>query len=113
MKTEERWVYVGDGAGSYSQVTNMEMVGHGRGECEKEQLTTVGGWRVRACCVVFGCILFLLAVLLPFGFLNNWWSVNFDVPQLPECLPAIPGQGGCRVTEPAPELLCPWLHPVL
>eukprot|EP00913_Durusdinium_trenchii_P003917 g3626.t1 len=43
VKTEERWVYVGEGAGSYSQVANMEMVGAGRGEFEKEKQTTVKG----------------------------------------------------------------------
>eukprot|EP00913_Durusdinium_trenchii_P029569 g27715.t2 len=43
VKTEERWVYVGQGGGSYSQVSNMEMVGAGRGEFEKQKTTTVGG----------------------------------------------------------------------
>ena len=36
-------VYVGEGGGSYSQVANMEMVGAGRGEFEKEKYTTVTG----------------------------------------------------------------------
>ena len=36
-------VYVGEGGGSYSQVANMEMVGAGRGEFEKEKYTKVTG----------------------------------------------------------------------
>eukprot|EP00913_Durusdinium_trenchii_P029567 g27714.t1 len=45
QRTEERWVYKGAGQGSYSQVANMEMVGAGRGEFEKEKSTTVAGYR--------------------------------------------------------------------
>ena len=89
VKTEERWVYVGDGLGNYSQMTQMEMVGHGRGEYEKEKVATVGAWRLRSCCLVLGCMFLVLGALLALAFLNNWWSFDaFDAPQ-PECLPAI------------------------
>eukprot|EP00435_Cladocopium_sp_Y103_P045533 s1113_g13.t1 len=72
VRHEERWVCDGgEGAGSYSQVANMEMVGAGKGEFEKERYTTVGGSRVRACCVGF---LTVIAILLPIAWVNDWWS---------------------------------------
>lgn len=81
VRHEERWVYVGEGAGSYSQVANMEMVGAGRGEFEKERYTTVTGWRVRACCVGTTCFLTVIAILLPIAWANDWWSssISWDV----------------------------------
>ena len=77
VRTEDKWVYVGDGHGSYAQATHMQMVGHGRGDFERETHAQVTGYRCRACCVVLGCLLFLLALLLPIGFANGWWSRYF------------------------------------
>lgn len=87
VRHEERWVYVGEGAGSYSQVANMEMVGAGRGEFEKEKYTTATGWRLRTCCVGITCFLTVLAILLPIAWANDWWSApmpGMDVGN--ECL---------------------------
>jgi len=32
--------------------------------------------RVRACCVGTTCFLFVLAILLPIGFANDWWYLG-------------------------------------
>ncbi|CAK9014432.1 Uncharacterized protein SCF082_LOCUS12332 [Durusdinium trenchii] len=80
LQTEEKWVYVGDGRGSYAQATQMQMVGHGQGSFEKQTHAQVTGYRCRACCVALGCFLFILALLLPIGFANNWWMTSFDAP---------------------------------
>ncbi|CAK8988512.1 unnamed protein product [Durusdinium trenchii] len=77
VRTEEKWVYVGDGRGSYAQATQMQMVGHGQGEFEKQTHAQVTGYRCRACCVALGCFLLILALLLPIGFANNWWMSYF------------------------------------
>ena len=84
LKTEERWVYVGDGRGSYAQATNMHMVGPGKGDFEKETRAHVAAWKCRACCVAIGCFLFVLAVLLPIGWVNNWWIGYFEYFDMPD-----------------------------
>ena len=43
IQTKERWVYKGAGQGSYAQVGNMEMVGAGRGDFEKERYAVASG----------------------------------------------------------------------
>ena len=84
VRKEERWVYVGDGHGCYTQETHMQMVGPGKGSFEREPHAQVTRWRCRVCCLAFACILFILALILPLGFANNWWIGYFEYFDMPD-----------------------------
>ncbi|CAE7584770.1 unnamed protein product, partial [Symbiodinium sp. CCMP2456] len=79
VKTDERWVYVGQGRGTYSQAASMDYVGHGppskefifrgfkRGEGDREL-------RFRAICVFFICfLLFVIVGLLIYFFMPHFF----------------------------------------
>ncbi|CAE7938525.1 unnamed protein product [Symbiodinium sp. KB8] len=82
VKTDERWVYVGQGRGTYSQAASMDYVGHGRGDFEKEKVTVSSGVRFRAVCVfIIGFLLFVIVGLLIYFFMPHFYSpVGADDP---------------------------------
>jgi len=61
-KTEERWVYVGAGKGTYTQASSMDYVGANLGEFEKEKVSVGGGVRCRSMCLGLLCFLLLLLI---------------------------------------------------
>lgn len=80
VKVEERLAFVGAGNGSYQQVSNMEMVGKGRGDFEKEQVVVATGYKLNTA-VCGGCaFLFVLGIFLLLGFGNSWWQPAYDMP---------------------------------
>jgi len=82
---EERMAYVGSGQGSYMQVSNMEMVGKGRGDYEKEKVVVSQGYKLSMGVVGgAGCMIFLIIFLI-IGFLNNWWQNTAAADDVLDC----------------------------
>eukprot|EP00913_Durusdinium_trenchii_P016107 g15140.t1 len=65
VHTKEQLIYKGQGMGSYSQVSSMEMVGKGRGDFEKERVQVASGSKLRLPCI--GAAVFAVVLLLAIG----------------------------------------------
>ena len=71
---EERLSYVGAGNGSYHQVSNMEKVGKGKGDFEKEKVVVSTGYKLNMAVCGGTTLCILVSIFLLLGFANNWWQ---------------------------------------
>jgi len=78
VETEERMVFAGEGRGSYQQVSNMQLVGKGNGNYEKEMVEVGKSYRLSMGGMGGLAMIFIVAFFLFLGWATNW--IPFDTP---------------------------------